>query len=137
MAAIEADKAELLGQIERYFRVNREAWRAFVSEFVGVSLDLPLVALAKFFVIRMNQPFDMPTYMKTQADHIRQALESDLALVPAADRQRLVAEWLRTHAQSHRDQIILDQARHIDELAPALEPLLRDLLEGIGRPESR
>lgn len=137
MVAGEVDRAELLGQIERYFRSNAETWRAFVSEFVGVSLDLPLVALAKFFVIRMNQPFDMATYMRTQADHIRQALETDLAQVPASDRQRLVAEWLRTHAQSHRDQIILDQARHIDELAPALEPVLRELLGGIARPGTR
>lgn len=137
MAPSASDKEELHRQIERYFRSHAEAWRAFVAEFLGVSPDLPLLALAKFFVIRLNQPFDMPTYMRTQADHIRQALEADLAKVPPSERQRLVAEWLRSHAQNHRDQIILDQARLIDECAPRVEPLLRELLAGLTPPGPR
>jgi len=131
------DKDELPHQIERYFRSHAEAWRSFVLEFLGLSPELPLLALAKFFVIRLNQPFDMPSYMRAQADHIRQALESDLEHIPTPERQKLVAEWLRNNAQSHRDQIILDQARHLDEYALEIEPVLRELLAPPVNSESR
>jgi len=129
------EKADLQRQIEKYFQAHAEAWRAFVAEFLGVTPDLPLVALAKFFVIRLNQPFDMPSYMKAQAEHIRRALETELELLPAADRQKLVGEWLRQNAQSHRDQIILDQARHIDDCAGEVEPFLRNLLADLLPPD--
>lgn len=129
MPSFASDKAELLRQIERYFRQHAEAWRAFVSEFRSVSPDLPLLALAKFFVIRANQPFDMNAYMRAQAEHIRRALEADLEKIPPSERQKLVADWLRCNAQSHRDQIILDQARHVDDCADEIEPILRDILD--------
>lgn len=129
------DKTDLQHQIEKYFQAHTEAWRAFVAEFLGVTPDLPLVALAKFFVIRLNQPFDMPSYMKAQAEHIRRALDAELEKLPASDRQKLVAEWLRQNAQSHRDQIILDQARHIDDCAHAVEPFLRRLLADLLPPD--
>jgi len=128
MPASESDKDELLRQIDRYFRQHAEAWAAFVSEFLAVSPDLPLLALAKFFVIRSNQPFDMNAYMRAQAEHIRRALEADLEKIPPSERQKLVADWLRSNAQSHRDQIILDQARHIDDCADEIEPILREIL---------
>lgn len=116
-------------QIEKYFRTHAESWRVFVAEFLGITPELPLLALAKFFVIRLNQPFDMSSYMQSQAEHIRKALEADLEKLPAGDRQKLVAEWLRRNAQSHRDAIILDQARHIDDCAAEIEPVLKELLE--------
>jgi DNA-binding transcriptional regulator YbjK len=134
MSDPDGDKADLQRQIEKYFQAHAEAWRAFVSEFLGVTPDLPLVALAKFFVIRLNQPFDMPSYMKAQAEHIRRALDAELEQLPANDRQKLVAEWLRQNAQSHRDQIILDQARHIDDCADTVEPFLRGLLTDLLPP---
>ena len=43
----------------------------------------------------------------------------------------LVAEWLRHNAQSHRDQIILDQARRIEQCGELVEQGLRELLEGL------
>lgn len=115
-------------QVERYFRANAKAWKSFATEFLAVTPDVPLLVLAKFFVIRSNQPFDMSTYMKTQAEHIKLALEDDLEKIPPAERQKLVADWLRHNAQSHRDQIILDQARLLDDCCAALEPFLRELI---------
>lgn len=129
MPSFDSDKEELQRQIERFFRANAATWREFVREFQSVSVDVPLLALAKFFVIRANQPFDMSTYMKAQAEHIRNALEADLEKTPATERQKLVAEWLRRNAQTHRDQIILEQARRLDDCCENLEPFLRELLE--------
>jgi hypothetical protein len=47
------------------------------------------------------------------------------------ERQKLVAEWLRNHAQSHRDQIILEQAKTIEQCSILIEPALAELLDGI------
>lgn len=129
MPSFASDKEELKRQIERYFLQNAAKWREFVAEFRSVSTDVPVLALAKFFVIRSNQPFDMSAYMKAQADHIKAAFEADLDSIPPSERQRLVADWLRRNAQSHRDQIILEQARHIDDCYAEIEPYLRGLLE--------
>lgn len=129
MPSFASDKEELPSQIERYFRHNAVAWREFVAEFRSASADLPIMALAKFFVIRSNQPFDMSAYMKAQAEHIKAAFDADIDKYPTSERQKLVADWLRRNAQSHRDQIILEQARHIDDCYAAIEPFLRDLLE--------
>lgn len=134
MPSFASDKEELQRQIERYFRMNAAAWREFVTEFQAVSVDVPVLALAKFFVIRSNQPFDMSAYMKAQAEHIRAALEADLEKMPPGERQKLVADWLRRNAQIHRDQIILEQAKHIDDCWAAVEPFLRALLDEPSHP---
>lgn len=136
MPSFASDKEELKRQIERYFLQNAAGWREFVAEFRSVSAEVPVLALAKFFVIRSNQPFDMSAYMKAQAEHIKAAFDADLDNIPPGERQKLVADWLRRNAQSHRDQIILDQARHIDDCYEEIEPFLRGLLEETSRPEA-
>jgi len=118
-------------QIVRFFRQHREEWRRFVSDFLPISPTPPLQALAKFFVIRSNQPFDMQAYMRAQADFIRKSLDSEMGALTAIERQKLVAEWLRNNAQSHRDQIILEQAKTIEQCSSLIEPALADLLDGI------
>ena len=118
-------------QIVRFFRQHREEWRRFVSDFIPITPTPPLQALAKFFVIRSNQPFDMQAYMRAQAEFIRKSLESEAQTLSPADRQKLVAEWLRTHAQSHRDQIILEQAKTIELCVTLIEPALSELLDGL------
>lgn len=121
---------EVLGeQIVRFFRQHREEWRRFVSDFLPVTHRPPLQVLAKFFVIRSNQPFDMQAYMRAQAEYIRESMNGDLEALSAVERQKMVAEWLRHHAQSHRDQIILEQARCIEQCADLIEPVLAELLE--------
>jgi hypothetical protein len=125
------NKEEQSEQIVKFFRQHREEWRRFVSDFLPVSSSLPLQALAKFFVIRSNQPFDMQAYMRAQADFIRRSLEGEMATLPPPERQKLVAQWLREHAQNHRDQIILEQARTIEQCSDLIEPALYDLLDGI------
>ena len=125
------NKDEQSEQIVKFFRQHREEWRRFVADFLPVSSSLPLQALAKFFVIRSNQPFDMPAYMRAQADFIRHSLEGEMATLPPAERQKLVAQWLRDNAQNHRDQIILEQARTIEQCSHLIEPALHELLEGI------
>ncbi|HXP90370.1 MAG TPA: hypothetical protein VN931_05510 [Fibrobacteria bacterium] len=118
-------------QIVRFFRQHREEWRRFVSDFLPISPTPPLQALAKFFVIRSNQPFDMQAYMRAQADFIRKSLDSEMGALSPMERQKLVAEWLRNNAQSHRDQIILEQAKTIEQCSALIEPALADLLDGI------
>jgi hypothetical protein len=118
-------------QIVRFFRQHREEWRRFVSDFLPISPTPPLQALAKFFVIRSNQPFDMQAYMRAQADFIRKSLDSEMGALSAMERQKLVAEWLRNNAQSHRDQIILEQAKTIELCSILIEPALAELLDGI------
>jgi hypothetical protein len=118
-------------QIVRFFRQHREEWRRFVSDFLPISPIPPLQALAKFFVIRSNQPFDMQAYMRAQADFIRKSLDNEMEALSPMERQKLVAEWLRNNAQSHRDQIILEQAKTIEQCSTLIEPSLADLLDGI------
>ena len=118
-------------QIVRFFRQHREDWRRFVSDFLPISPTPPLQALAKFFVIRSNQPFDMQAYMRAQADFIRKSLDSEMGALTPMERQKLVAEWLRNNAQSHRDQIILEQAKTIEHCSTLIEPALAELLDGI------
>ncbi len=121
---------DMLGeQIVRFFRQHREEWRKFVSEFVPASNRPPLQVMAKFFVIRSNQPFDMQAYMRAQAEFIRESMNGNLETLSAIERQKMVAEWLRHHAQSHRDQIILEQARCIEQCADLIDPVLSELLE--------
>ena len=118
-------------QIVRFFRQHREDWRRFVSDFLPISPTPPLQALAKFFVIRSNQPFDMQAYMRAQADFIRKSLDSEMGALTPMERQTLVAVWLRNNAQSHRDQIILEQAKTIEHCSTLIEPALAELLDGI------
>ena len=127
----EQNRLETSEQILRFFRQHREEWRSFVSDFLPVTPHPPLQALAKFFVIRSNQPFDMPAYMKAQAEFIKNSLDGSLDSSTPLERQKLVAEWLRHNAQSHRDQIILDQARRIEQCGELVEQGLRELLEGL------
>ena len=127
----ETNKLETSEQILRFFRQHREEWRSFVSDFLPVTPHPPLQALAKFFVIRSNQPFDMQAYMKAQAEFIRSSLDGSLDSSTPLERQKLVAEWLRHNAQSHRDQIILDQARRIELCGELVEKGLKELLEGV------
>ncbi len=125
------NRMETSEQILRFFRQHREEWRSFVADFLPVTPHPPLQALAKFFVIRSNQPFDMPAYMKAQAEFIKSSLDGSLDSSTPLERQKLVAEWLRHNAQSHRDQIILDQARRIEQCGELVEQGLRELLEGL------
>jgi len=127
----EVSKEETSEQILRFFRQHKEEWRSFVSDFLPVTPHPPLQALAKFFVIRSNQPFDMQAYMKAQAEFIKNSLDGSLDSSTPLERQKLVAEWLRHNAQSHRDQIILDQARRIEICGELVERGLKDLLEGV------
>ncbi len=124
-------REETSEQILRFFRQHREDWRKFVSDFLPVTPHPPLQALAKFFVIRSNQPFDMQAYMKAQAEFIRTSLDGSLDSSTPMERQKLVAEWLRHNAQSHRDQIILDQARRIEHCGELVEAGLKELLDGV------
>jgi len=126
-----ATREETSEQILRFFRQHREEWRSFVSDFLPVTPHPPLQALAKFFVIRSNQPFDMQAYMKAQAEFIKSSLDGSLGSSTPLERQKLVAEWLRHNAQSHRDQIILDQARRIEQCGELVEAGLKELLEGV------
>ena len=126
-----ATKEETSEQILRFFRQPREEWRSFVSDFLPVTPHPPLQALAKFFVIRSNQPFDMQAYMKAQAEFIKSSLDGSLGSSTPLERQKLVAEWLRHNAQSHRDQIILYQARRIEQCGELVEAGLKELLEGV------
>jgi len=122
---------ECADQIVRFFQQHREDWRRFVADFAPIRPFPPVQALAKYFVIRSNQPFDMQAYMKAQADYIKRSLDANLPGLSAEERQKQVAGWLRDHAQSHRDQIILDQAKTIEQCASLVEPALAELLDGI------
>ena len=97
----EVSKEETSEQILRFFRQHKEEWRSFVSDFLPVTPHPPLQALAKFFVIRSNQPFDMQAYMKAQAEFIKNSLDGSLDSSTPLERQKLVAEWLRHNAQVH------------------------------------
>jgi hypothetical protein len=127
----DVSKEETSEQILRFFRQHKDEWRSFVSDFLPVTPHPPLQALAKFFVIRSNQPFDMHAYMKAQAEFIKTSLDGSLDSSTPLERQKLVAEWLRHNAQSHRDQIILDQARRIEICGELVERGLKELLEGV------
>ena len=131
MEAAASSREESADLIVRFFRQHREDWRRFVKDFAPIHPVPPVQALAKFFVIRSNQPFDMQAYMKAQAEFIQKSLDKDLEGLGPEERQKLVAAWLRDHAQSHRDQIILEQARTIEQCGPLVEPALAEMLDGI------
>jgi hypothetical protein len=110
-----------------FFRTHRAEWRSFARESREVDPSVPLIALAKFFMLKSNMPFDMSSYMQAQADRIRRSL-GDLDGCDPVRRQLMVADWLRRNAQSHRDQIILNQARALEQLGSELSPELEQLI---------
>jgi len=118
-------------EILRFFTKHKEEWRSFVSGLLPVSPQPPLLALAKFFVIRSNQPFDMRAYMKAQVEFIQAWLEGNFGTCTLEERQKLVSDWLRRNAQTHRDQIVLEQARRIELCWDRVEGGLKELLEGV------
>jgi len=123
--------SELREKALAFFRSRREEWRLFVKEGLDVGRVVPVLALAKYFMLKSNMPFDMSSYMRAQADRIRESL-GDLEGCDPVRRQLMVADWLRRNAQSHRDQIILDQARTLerlgDDVAPELAGMVSDIL---------
>jgi hypothetical protein len=131
MEPASSSKEECADLIVRFFRQHREDWRRFVQDFVPMNSPPSVQALAKFFVIRSNQPFDMQAYMKAQAEFIKRSLDKSLPDQSPEERQKMVAAWLRDHAQGHRDQIILEQARTIEQCGSMVEPALAELLDGI------
>jgi hypothetical protein len=126
-----AGEQELREKALAFFRSRREEWRDFVREGLDVGRTVPVLALAKYFMLKSNMPFDMSSYMRAQADRIRESL-GDLEACDPVRRQLMVADWLRRNAQSHRDQIILDQARTLerlgDDVAPELAAMVSDIL---------
>jgi len=106
-----------------FFQTRREEWRAFVRESQGIGASVPVLALAKFFMLKSNMPFDMSSYMRAQADRIRESL-GELEGCDPMRKQLMVADWLKRNAQAHRDSIILDQARTLEQLGDALAPEL-------------
>lgn len=125
--------AELKDKAIAFFRSRREDWRGFVREGLGLGRVVPVLALAKYFMLKSNMPFDMSSYMRAQADRIRESL-GDLEGCDPVRRQLMVADWLRRNAQSHRDQIILDQARTLERLGDVVAPELAEMVSDILPP---
>jgi len=118
-----------------FFRSRREEWRSFVRDAMSLDATVPLMALAKFFMLKSNMPFDMNSYMRAQADRIRESL-GDLQGCDPVRRQLMVADWLRRNAQAHRDQIILEQTRTLEEMGDELLNELADMASDIVPPPS-
>lgn len=127
--------AEARAKALAFFRSRREEWRSFVREALSLDATVPLMALAKFFMLKSNMPFDMNSYMRAQADRIRESL-GDLQGCDPVRRQLMVADWLRRNAQAHRDQIILEQTRTLEEMGDELLTELKDMASDIVPPPS-
>lgn len=115
-------------EIQRFFTRNQEDWRSFVQGSAELDPPLPLQALAKFFVIRTNLPFDMHAYMKAQAESIRAWLAVNGSVSCFEHRQVCVSGRLRGHGQRYRDEIILEQVRRIGVCWERIEAGLQALL---------
>ncbi len=119
-----------------FFRARRDEWRAFVSEGVALDASVSIVALAKFFMLKLNMPFDMGSYMRAQAARIRESL-GGLEDCDPVRRQLQVADWLQRNAQQHRDQIIMEQARDLeamgDDFFAELRAMVSDLIPASGK----
>ena len=128
----EMERAFLAGEMDDlkasllpFIRSHKEKLKAFISDFQKVEGPCPLDLLIKVFILRMNMPFDMKVYMNRQT-HVIQA---EIEKCEGDERQRVVSEWIRKKAESHRSKSMFQQVYCFEKLKYELLPQIKEELE--------
>jgi len=115
-----------------FFQHNLRELRAFIKDYHNKFGQEDLTLLLKLYILNKNMPFDMATYMRIQRTYIEENLQKthgNLAEVAGVSRQEAVADWIRNHAQQHRQQAILKQVFCFEKIAARIVPKIRFLLD--------
>ncbi len=85
---------------------------------------LSTLTLLKLYIFEKNMPFDMSLYMKAQSDFIKECVQEN-----GMERQEAVSEWIRAHAQRHREKAIRTQCLYLDKIAEQIIPDIENALK--------
>lgn len=114
-----------------FFLGNLDELRAFIEDYRAKFGQEDLALLLKLYILNKNMPFDMGMYMRVQRSFIEENLRKthgNLAEASGVSRQEAVAEWIRNHAQQHRQQAILKQVFCFEKIAERIVPHIREVL---------
>lgn len=115
-----------------FFLNNLDELRAFITDYHSKFGEEDLNLLLKLYILNKNMPFDMGMYMRIQRCYIEENLQKthgELSEVAGVSRQEAVSDWIRNHAQQHRQQAILKQVFCFDKIAERLLPEIRKILD--------
>ncbi|MDR1759244.1 MAG: hypothetical protein LBR60_01810 [Fibrobacter sp.] len=89
-------------------------------ESLGPNADgFDTLGLLKLYIYERSMPFDMNLYMKNQSDFIKDKINLD-----GKSKQEAVAEWIKEHAERHRDVVIKEQCLYLDKIADKIVPVI-------------
>jgi tRNA G37 N-methylase Trm5 len=117
-------------QIVPFFTTHRLILKEYVDDFQRIQPQATLEFILKCFIIHMNLPFDMTTYMREQRDFIQNKLKMHHFSFWHTDdkRQKLINRWIREHAEEHRKHYIFRQVycfeKYKEHYMPELEQLI-------------
>ncbi len=127
-AAFQSDELdELKESILPFITKNREKLLRFVQEFQRIDGPHPLDMIIKIFIIQHNMPFNMAHYLARQSSTIRMEMNVQEEH-EFAERQSLVANWIRQKAAAHRSTFMFEQVFCFERLKGDLMPLIEDIL---------
>lgn len=115
-----------------FFLNNLSELRAFIADYHEKFGEEDLNLLLKLYILNKNMPFDMGMYMRVQRSFIEDNLRKshgELAEVAGVSRQEAVSDWIRNHAQQHRQQAILKQVFCFEKICERIIPQIRKVLE--------
>ena len=115
-----------------FFLNNLSELRAFIADYHEKFGEEDLNLLLKLYILNKNMPFEMGMYMRVQRSFIEDNLRKshgELAEVAGVSRQQAVSDWIRNHAQQHRQQAILKQVFCFEKICERIIPQIRKVLE--------
>ena len=115
-----------------FFLDNLDELQAFIDDYHSKFGQEDLFLLLKLYILQKNMPFDMGAYMRNQRHFIEETLcktHGDLAEVAGLSRQQAVSDWIRNHAQQHRQQAILKQVFCVERIAERVVPIVKEALD--------
>ncbi len=112
-----------------FFLNNLDELRAFIADYHAKFGEEDLKLLLKLYILNKNMPFDMGMYMRIQKAYIEENLQHGDDDPAGKSRQEAVAEWIRNHAQQHRQQAILKQVFCFEKIAERLVPDIQKALD--------
>ncbi len=110
---------DLYEHVLPFLTKNIEDINSFI-ESLGPNADgFDTLGLLKLYIYERSMPFDMNLYMKNQSEFIKNKIDSD-----GKSKQEAVAEWIKEHAERHRDVVIKEQCLYLDKIADQIVPVI-------------
>lgn len=103
---------------------NIEDIQSFIDSLGFNAEGFDTLGLLKLYIYERNMPFDMSLYMKNQSEFIKNKIDLE-----KKSKQDAVSEWIKEHAERHRDKAIKEQCLYLDKIADKIVPVIEEELE--------